>query len=102
MEGHEHNEGYPISRKTDGGAGASLLQGNAEGAGPVQPTEQTTQWAPHQCLSVSEGRVARGWSQALLRVPSNKTKGNRQKLLHRKYMIYSPVCKNFTVQVTVY
>lgn len=40
----------------------------------------------------------RGWGQALLCVPSNRTRGNTQKLMHRKSHMY--MRKDFTVQVT--
>lgn len=53
----------------------------------------------HQCLPVSEGRVPREWTRLFLAVPSNRTRGNGQKLMHRKlqtleefYEIISLLC----------
>lgn len=38
----------------------------AEGVGPVQHQEEMTERSCHQCLSVPERRMPRGWSQVLL------------------------------------
>lgn len=35
-----------------------LLRGKAEEAGPAQPQKEKNERGPHQCLSVSEGRVS--------------------------------------------
>ncbi|TRZ16444.1 hypothetical protein HGM15179_010667 [Zosterops borbonicus] len=52
--------------KDDEVTGACLLGEKAERPGPVQPRKEKKERGPHQCLSVSAGRVSRGQSQALL------------------------------------
>ena len=54
-EGYEDGEG----------TGASLLRGEAEGAGLVQPEEEKAERGPNRCLQISEGWVSGGWGQAL-------------------------------------
>ena len=50
--------------KDDEGTGTSPLQGEAEGAGLVQPEEKAER-GPYKCLQISEGWVSGGWGQAL-------------------------------------
>ena len=45
--------------------GASLLQGEAEGAGLVQPEEEKSARGPNICLQISAGWVSGGWGQTL-------------------------------------
>jgi len=54
-------EGYEDGEVT----GTSLLRGEAEGAGLVQPEEEKAARGPYKCLQVSEGWVSGGWSQTL-------------------------------------
>lgn len=41
-------------------------------AGSLQPWQEVTERAPHQCLSASEDGMPRGWTKLYL-VPSNRT-----------------------------
>ena len=59
--GESPAEGY----EDEEGTGASLLRGEAEGAGLVQPEEEKAERGPHKCLEISEGWVSGGWGQAL-------------------------------------
>ena len=45
--------------------GASLLRGETEGAGLVQPEEEKVAGGPNIYLQISEGWVSGGWGQAL-------------------------------------
>jgi len=54
-------EGY----EDDEGTGASLLRGEAEGAGLVQPEEEKAERGTNIHLQISEGWVSGGWGQAL-------------------------------------
>lgn len=78
------------------GAGTFLLQGNDEVAEPVQLQELMTERGPLQHLKISEGRVPRDGSQALIggaSVPSNRRRGNGQKLMLRN--LHLNMRKNF-------
>ena len=55
MEGYEDGEG----------TGMSLLRGEAEGAGLVQPEEEKAERGPYKCRSISAGWVSGGWGQTL-------------------------------------
>ena len=65
MEGYEDGEG----------TGASLLRGEAEGAGLVQPEEEKAARGPNIYLQISEGWVSGGWGQALFSGPQQQDKG---------------------------
>jgi len=54
-EGYEDGEG----------TGTSLLRGEAEGAGLVQPEEEKAERGPNTYLEISEGWVSGGWGQTL-------------------------------------
>ena len=54
-------EGY----KDGEGTVTSLLRGEAEGAGLVQPGEEKGARGPYKCLQISAGWVSGGWGQAL-------------------------------------
>jgi len=58
--GESPAEGY----KDDEGTGTSLLRGEAEGAGLVQPEEEKAERGPSLYLQISEGWVSRRWGQA--------------------------------------
>ena len=55
VEGYEDGEG----------TGTSLLRGEAEGAGLVQPGEEKAARGPNIHLQISAGWVSGGWGQAL-------------------------------------
>ena len=55
MEGYKNGEG----------TGTSLLQGEAEGAGLVQPEEEKAARGPNIYLQIFSGGVSGGWGQAL-------------------------------------
>ena len=57
------------------GTGASLLWGEAEGAGLVQPEEEKAARGPYKCLQIPEGWVSRGWGQALFSDAQQQDKG---------------------------
>lgn len=65
--------------KDDEGTGTSLLQGEAERSGPVQPQGEMAERGPHACLSVSEGKGSEDEVRLFLVVPSSRTRGNGQK-----------------------
>jgi len=45
--------------------GKSLLRGEAEGAGLVQPEEEKAERGPNICLQISAGWVSGEWGQTL-------------------------------------
>ena len=47
------------------GTGTSLLRGEAEGAGLVQPEEEKAERGPNIYLQICEGWVSGGWGQTL-------------------------------------
>jgi len=55
--------------------GASLLRGEAEGAGLVQPEEEKAERGPYKCLQISEGWVSGGWGQTLFSGAQRQDKG---------------------------
>jgi len=59
--GESPAEGY----EDDEGTGASLLRGEVEGTGLVQPEEEKAARGPYKCLQMSAGWVSGGWGQAL-------------------------------------
>ena len=63
--------------KDDEGTGASLLQGEAEGPGPVQPEEEKAARRPYKCLQISAGWVSGGWGQTLFSGAQRQDKGQR-------------------------
>ena len=67
--------GQKYKYKDDEGTGASLLRGEAEGAGLVQPEEEKAERGPYKCLQISEGWVSGGWGQTLLSGAQRQDKG---------------------------
>ena len=63
MEGYEDGEG----------TGASLLRGEAEGGGLVQPEEEKAVRGPNKCLS--HGCMSGGWGQTLFSGAQRQNKG---------------------------
>jgi len=59
--GESPAEGYEDGE----GTGASLLRGEAEGAGLVQPGEEKAEKGSSKCLQISAGWVSGGWGQTL-------------------------------------
>ena len=57
------------------GTGTSLLRGEAEGAGLVQPEEEKAARGPNIYLQISEGWVSGGWGHALLSGAQRQDKG---------------------------
>ena len=81
------------------GTGASLLQGEAEGAGLVQPGEEKAERGPNIYLQISAEWVPGGWGQALFSSAQRQNRGNRHKLKQRKFRLN--MRKNFfTLRVT--
>lgn len=60
---------------------------------------QTTKGGPHQFPRVSEGGCLEFGSRLCLVVPSNRVRGNRQKLMHEKFHLNIKT-NLFTVRVT--
>ena len=54
---------YYWGYKDDERTGASLLRGEAEGAGLVQPEEEKAERGTNIHLQISEGWVSGGWGQ---------------------------------------
>jgi len=61
----------------DEGTGASLLRGEAEGAGLVQPGEEKAERGPSKCLQISSGWVSGGRGQTLSSGAQQQDKGQR-------------------------
>jgi len=59
--GPPQNKGYEDGE----GTGASLLRGEAEGAGLVQPGEEKAERGPNMYSQISAGWVSGEWGQAL-------------------------------------
>ena len=64
-------EGY----KDGEGTGTSLLRGEAEGAGLIQPEEEKAARGPNIYLQISEGWVSGGWGQTLFSSAQRQDKG---------------------------
>ena len=65
MEGYEDDEG----------TGTSLLRGEAEGAGLVQPEEEKAERGPYKCLEISQGWVSEEWGQIFYSSAHRQDKG---------------------------
>jgi len=76
-------EGY----KDGEGTAASLLRGEAEGAGLVQPEEEKAERGSNIHLQISEGGCQDEGARLFSVVPSNRTRGNGHKLRHRKFLL---------------
>jgi len=64
-------EGY----KDEEGTGASLLRGEAVGAGLVQPEEEKAVRGSNKLLQISQGWVSGGWSETLFVGARRQDKG---------------------------
>jgi len=77
----------------DEGAGASLLRGEAEGAGLVAPGEEKAERDLINASTYLKGGCQEDGARHFSVVPSNRTRDNGHKLKHRKFHLNTR--KNF-------
>lgn len=91
QEGHGAPGAGPVETMRAMRGLEQLLQGKAEGAGPVQPPEETTERGT-RCFEHLERGCQGGGARLCSVMPSNRTRGNGQKQgvppVHEEEVLY--------------
>lgn len=63
----------------------SLMWGEAEGPGTIEPAEKKARGESHQCVQTPDGREREGGARLWSGVSSDRTRGSEQKLKYRNF-----------------